>query len=48
MIQILQCRYCWKNGNGVLLEVKLKDIRYKRCTINGVEHGGLGATGYSS
>ena len=35
-----------KNGN-ILLEIKLKDIRYKRCTINGVEHGGLGATGFS-
>jgi hypothetical protein len=35
-----------KNGE-ILLEIKLKDIRYKRCTINGVEHGGLGATGFS-
>jgi hypothetical protein len=35
-----------KNGQ-VLLEIKLKDIRYKRCTINGVEHGGLGATGFT-
>jgi len=26
----------------ILLEVLFKDIRYKRCTINGVEHGGLG------
>jgi len=31
----------------ILLEIKLKDIRYKRCTINGVEHGGLGATGFT-
>lgn len=30
----------------ILLEVKLKDIRYKRCTINGVEHGGLASTGF--
>jgi len=29
----------------ILLEVLFKDIRYKRCTIDGVEHGGLGATG---
>jgi len=34
-------------GNSILLEVKLKDIRYQRCTINGVEHGGLGATGFT-
>ena len=30
-----------------LFEVLLKDIRYKRCTINGVEYGGLSATGFS-
>ena len=35
------------NANGVLLEVLIKDIRYKRCTVNGVEHGGLGATGFT-
>ena len=35
-----------KDGQ-VLLEIKLKDIRYKRCMINGVEHGGLGATGFT-
>ena len=35
-----------QNGE-TLLEVKLKDIRYKRCTINGVEHGGLASTGFS-
>ena len=29
----------------ILLEVLFADIRYKRCTIDGVEHGGLGATG---
>lgn len=34
-------------GGGVLLEVLIKDFRYKRCTINGVEHGGLGASGFS-
>jgi len=32
---------------NILLEIKLKDIRYKRCTINGVEHGGLAATGFT-
>jgi len=35
-----------KNGI-VLLEVLIKDIRYKRCTIDGVEYGGLGATGFT-
>jgi hypothetical protein len=31
----------------ILLEVLFGDIRYKRCTIDGVEHGGLGATGFT-
>ncbi len=35
-----------KDGN-ILLEILIKDIRYKRCTINGTEHGGLGSTGFS-
>ena len=35
-----------KNGI-ILLEVLLKDIRYKRCTIDGVEYGGLGASGFT-
>ncbi|MGY5151010.1 MAG: peptidase [Candidatus Nitrosopumilus sp. bin_6a] len=35
-----------KDGE-ILLEIKLKDIRYKRCTINGIEHGGLASTGFS-
>jgi len=34
-------------GGGILLEVLIKDIRYKRCTINGTEHGGLAASGFS-
>ena len=34
-------------SNGELLvEILIKDFRYKRCTINGVEHGGLAATGF--
>ncbi|MCV0430615.1 MAG: peptidase [Nitrosopumilus sp.] len=34
--------------NGIkLLEVLIKDIRYKRCTVDGVEYGGLGATGFT-
>ncbi len=33
--------------NGVkMLEILLKDVRYKRCTINGVETGGLASTGF--
>ena len=31
----------------LLLEVKIKDIRYKRCTVSGVQHGGLAATGFT-
>jgi len=31
----------------ILLEVLFKDIRYKRCTIDDVEYGGLGATGFT-
>jgi len=31
----------------ILLEVLIKDIRYERCTIDGIEYGGLGASGFS-
>ena len=31
----------------ILLEVLFSDIRFKRCTIDGVEYGGLGATGFT-
>jgi len=31
----------------ILLEILIKDIRYKRCTIDGVETGGLASTGFS-
>ena len=31
----------------VLLEVLIKDIRYKRCTVDGVAHGGLADTGFT-
>lgn len=34
-------------SGGILLEVLIKDIRFKRCTIDGVEHGGLAATGFT-
>jgi hypothetical protein len=33
--------------DNVLLEILIKDIRYKRCTISGVEYGGLASTGFS-
>ena len=35
-----------KDGN-ILLEIKIKDIRYKRCTIDGVEYGGLASSGFA-
>ena len=31
----------------ILLEILFKDIRYKRCTIDGIEYGGLGSTGFT-
>jgi len=34
-------------SGGILLEVLIKDIRYKRCTINGVETSGLAGSGFS-
>ncbi len=34
------------NNGEILLEIKIKDFRYQRCTISGVLHGGLGASGF--
>ncbi|MFY9300697.1 MAG: peptidase [Candidatus Nitrosotenuis sp.] len=34
-------------SGGILLEVLIKDIRFKRCTINGVETPGLAGSGFS-
>ena len=35
-------------SNGIkMLEILIKDVRYKRCTINGVEQGGLASTGFN-
>ncbi|MGI0011722.1 MAG: hypothetical protein ACREAE_10020, partial [Nitrosopumilaceae archaeon] len=34
------------SGN-ILLEIRIKGFRYHRCTIDGVEHGGLGSTGFA-
>ena len=34
------------SGN-ILLEIQIKGFRYHHCTIDGVEHGGLGSTGFS-
>ncbi|HSB83151.1 MAG TPA: peptidase, partial [Nitrosarchaeum sp.] len=35
------------SSGDILLEVLIKDIRYKRCTINGIEYGGLASTGFT-
>lgn len=35
------------SSGNILLEVMIKDVRYKRCTIDGVEHGGLASTSFT-
>ena len=35
------------NDGTILLEILIKDIRYKRCTVNGVHYGGLASTGFT-
>jgi hypothetical protein len=35
------------SGGDILLEILIKDIRYKRCTVNGVQYGGLASTGFT-
>ena len=35
------------SSGGILLEIRIKDIRYQRCIINGIEHGGLASTGFT-
>ncbi len=35
------------SGDELLLEVRIKGIKYGRCTIDGVEHGGLASSGFS-
>ncbi len=35
------------SGGELLLEVKIKGVRYERCTIDGIEHGGLASSGFS-
>ena len=35
------------SGGDILLELLIKDIRYQRCTINGVPYGGLASTGFT-
>ena len=35
-----------KDGD-ILLEVLIKDIRYQRCTVNGIEYDGLASTGFT-
>jgi hypothetical protein len=34
-------------GGDILLEILIKDFRFMRCTINGIEYGGLAATGFT-
>ena len=34
-------------SGGILLEIRLKDVRYQRCAIDGIEHGGLASTGFT-
>lgn len=35
------------SSGGSLLEIMIKGVRYKRCIIDGVEHGGLASTGFT-
>ncbi len=35
-----------KDGD-ILLDILIKDIRYQRCTVNGIEYGGLASTGFT-
>jgi len=35
------------NNGNILLEVWIKGFRFQHCTINGVAHGGLAATGFT-
>ncbi len=35
------------SSGNILLEIRIKGFRYHRCTVDGVEHGGLGSTGFA-
>ncbi len=35
------------NSGNILLEVWIKGFRFQHCTVNGVAHGGLAATGFT-
>ena len=35
------------SGGSILLEITIKGERYSRCTIDGVEYGGLASTGFA-
>ena len=35
------------SGGSILLEITIKGERYRRCTIDGVEYGGLASTGFA-
>jgi hypothetical protein len=34
-------------AGNILLEIRIKGFKYHRCTIDGIEHGGLGSTGFA-
>lgn len=34
------------SDGDILLEIKIKDIRYQRCTVNGIQYGGLSSSGF--
>ena len=35
------------DGTDILFEILIKDMRYKRCVVDGKEHGGLAASGFA-
>lgn len=35
------------SGDEILLEIKIRDVRYERCMIDGVSYGGLAASGFA-
>jgi hypothetical protein len=35
------------SNENILLEIRIKGFRYQRCTISGVQYGGLASTGFS-
>lgn len=35
------------SGGDILLDILIKDIRYQRCTVSGIMHGGLASSGFT-